>query len=209
MDHNLAENPAAATDWAGIDLAPLPAHAAIADEGDGGMFLAAGADTVIAVFDAIDFVGEFVDQHIRELEHEEEARVHEAILTGRDDLATALAAKLEGVKSTKDPNDVFTGAASRELPTFVTDALPTAPTARPTRSRERKADGGQQPKRSERTPRLSHYVGMKDVMDALDCSKSTAYRHLREASGRVNGTGKSLRVLVEVWERYAKRTFDQ
>lgn len=54
---------------------------------------------------------------------------------------------------------------------------------------------------------IHRLVSARDVMAAVGCSKSAAYRHLREAAGRPNGTGKTLRVPVDTWERYAKRAF--
>lgn len=56
-------------------------------------------------------------------------------------------------------------------------------------------------------PRIQQYVGYRDVMAANGISKSAAYRHLRDAAGRPTGTRKTLRVSVETWERYARRTF--
>jgi hypothetical protein len=54
---------------------------------------------------------------------------------------------------------------------------------------------------------ITGFVSYRHVMEAVGCSKSAAYRHVREAAGRPNGTGKTLRVSVDVWERYARRTF--
>ena len=54
---------------------------------------------------------------------------------------------------------------------------------------------------------INRFVRASDVILAVGCSRSAAYRHLREAAGRPNGTGKALRVTVDAWERYARRTF--
>src|SRR5258708_21045422 len=60
---------------------------------------------------------------------------------------------------------------------------------------------------SERVVPLTIWVGVKDVMHALGCSRSTAYEHLRRASGRSSGRRGLLRVEANVWERYAKEVF--
>jgi hypothetical protein len=54
---------------------------------------------------------------------------------------------------------------------------------------------------------LTRFVGARAVMQALDCSRSTAYEHLRRASGRLKAQKGLLRVAVAVWERYAAQTF--
>ena len=46
-----------------------------------------------------------------------------------------------------------------------------------------------------------------EAMQALGCSRSTAYEHLRRAAGRIEATGRLLRVPVEVWEHYVKENF--
>ncbi len=53
---------------------------------------------------------------------------------------------------------------------------------------------------------ITGFVSYRDVMEAIRCSKSAAYRHLRKAVGRPNGTHKALRAPVDMWERYARRT---
>jgi hypothetical protein len=57
----------------------------------------------------------------------------------------------------------------------------------------------------ERRLDLAGYVRAKDVQQALGCSLSHAYEHLRRATGK---TGRCLlRAPVEVWEAYARLTF--
>ncbi len=48
---------------------------------------------------------------------------------------------------------------------------------------------------------ITQFVSVKDVQSALHCSLSTAYTHLRKASGRTEGHGL-LRVRLDTWERY-------
>jgi len=56
---------------------------------------------------------------------------------------------------------------------------------------------------------LTQYVGAVDVMTALGCSKSTAYRHLVAAAGaaRPENARGLLRVPLRTWEAYASATF--
>ncbi len=60
---------------------------------------------------------------------------------------------------------------------------------------------------NDRVVPLTIWVGVKDVIRALGCSKSCAYEHLRRASGRSSGRRGLLRVEANVWERYAKEAF--
>lgn len=54
---------------------------------------------------------------------------------------------------------------------------------------------------------LTQWVNAQDVMEALSCSRSLAYKHLRCAAGRESSTRQILRVPVSLWERYAKERF--
>ena len=54
---------------------------------------------------------------------------------------------------------------------------------------------------------ITQFVTAADVMQALQCSRSTAYEHLRRAAGRLPGDRGMLRVAMATWERYAERTF--
>ena len=49
---------------------------------------------------------------------------------------------------------------------------------------------------------ITVFVSASDVMQALGCSRSLAYEHLRAAAGRPPGTRGLLRVPVAVWEDY-------
>jgi hypothetical protein len=52
---------------------------------------------------------------------------------------------------------------------------------------------------------LTAYVSAKDVQQALGCSMSQAYVHLRRATGK---TGRGLlRAPVDVWEAYSHRLY--
>jgi hypothetical protein len=59
-----------------------------------------------------------------------------------------------------------------------------------------------------RSPSITPFVDAADVQAALKCSRSTAYYHLRRASGRTSGTGTLLRVPLRTWERYAREVFE-
>src|SRR5262245_46386617 len=54
---------------------------------------------------------------------------------------------------------------------------------------------------------ITQYVGTADVMPALRSSRSYAYRHLRLAAGRGPGDDGFLRVALETWETYARKTW--
>ncbi len=54
---------------------------------------------------------------------------------------------------------------------------------------------------------ITMFVDVRDVRQALGCSLSAAYDHLRRAAGRDKGKRGMLRVPVDQWERYAKETF--
>ena len=63
------------------------------------------------------------------------------------------------------------------------------------------------PSMEERGLAITQWVSVKDVMRALSCPRSTAYLHLRRASGRKPGERGLLRVPLEIWERYAQEEF--
>jgi hypothetical protein len=54
---------------------------------------------------------------------------------------------------------------------------------------------------------LTQYVSADDVVRALGCSRSTAYRHLAAAANRPDDARGLLRVPLKVWESYAAATF--
>jgi hypothetical protein len=54
---------------------------------------------------------------------------------------------------------------------------------------------------------ITIFVDVRDVQQALCCSLSLAYDHLRRAAGRDKGKRGMLRVPVHRWERYAEETF--
>ena len=50
---------------------------------------------------------------------------------------------------------------------------------------------------------LTQFMTPKEIQEALECSRASAYRHVRRASGK---TGRGLlRVAFEDWERYIGR----
>lgn len=49
---------------------------------------------------------------------------------------------------------------------------------------------------------LMPYVGARDVVAQLGCSRAAAYRMLAEAAGRLPGARGMLRVPMATWERY-------
>jgi hypothetical protein len=51
---------------------------------------------------------------------------------------------------------------------------------------------------------MSQWVTAEQVTEAVGCSLSKAKEYLRAAAGRTNGTGKQLRVPVDVWEEWAR-----
>jgi len=54
---------------------------------------------------------------------------------------------------------------------------------------------------------LTMWVCAKDVEHSLGCSRSLAYEHLRQAAGRIDSTRQTLRVPLDVWERYSQERF--
>jgi hypothetical protein len=56
-------------------------------------------------------------------------------------------------------------------------------------------------------PSATQWICASDVQRLLGCSRSSAYRHLRAASGRHRGEAKLLRVPLAKWEQYAEDTF--
>ena len=57
-------------------------------------------------------------------------------------------------------------------------------------------------------PSVTSFVGAKDVMRALGCSRSAAYDHLRRA-GAAPRQGGLLRIPLDRWERYANLHFGE
>src|SRR5262245_20245609 len=55
---------------------------------------------------------------------------------------------------------------------------------------------------------LTEFVTPADVQRVLQCSRSTAYEHLRRASGRPPEQRGLLRVPVRTWERYIREHFE-
>jgi hypothetical protein len=53
---------------------------------------------------------------------------------------------------------------------------------------------------------ITIFVDAEDVQRALKCSRTSAYGHLRKATGRTNGRGM-LRAPVSVWEEYVSEVF--
>lgn len=55
---------------------------------------------------------------------------------------------------------------------------------------------------------LPNYVTVKDVMESLQCSRATAYEHMRRALRRRPGDEKGIaRVEEKVWKAYAADRF--
>jgi hypothetical protein len=72
-----------------------------------------------------------------------------------------------------------------------------------------RADGEPGPRRPRTRSRplpagMTAWVSAEDVVHAVDCSRSKANEYLRAASGRTVGTGRLLRVPVDVWEAWAR-----
>jgi hypothetical protein len=51
---------------------------------------------------------------------------------------------------------------------------------------------------------MTAWVSAEDVVNAVGCSRSKANEYLRAAAGRSVGTGRLLRVPVDVWEAWAR-----
>lgn len=62
---------------------------------------------------------------------------------------------------------------------------------------------------SARVLQLTRFVAARDVMEALGCSRTTAYEHLRKARGGRSDEqrGQMLRVPLQLWEAYARKVF--
>ena len=56
---------------------------------------------------------------------------------------------------------------------------------------------------------ITQFVTVADVQEALQCSRTTAYEHLRRAAGRKAGDRGMLRVAVRTWERYVAQAFSE
>ena len=52
---------------------------------------------------------------------------------------------------------------------------------------------------------MSEWVSVEDVAVALKCGLSKANEYLRAAGGRIRGSGKQLRVPVDVWEVWSRK----
>jgi hypothetical protein len=98
---------------------------------------------------------------------------------------------------------------TRDLGLMVLEALKkcTSTTRRLVSAMERAESG---PTRGPRTgdrplpAGMTAWVSAEDVVHAVGCSRSKANEYLRAASGRTVGTGRLLRVPVDVWEAWAR-----
>ena len=51
---------------------------------------------------------------------------------------------------------------------------------------------------------MTAWVSTRDVMRAVSCSRAKAHEYVRAAAGRAIGTGRILRIPVDVWEAWAR-----
>jgi hypothetical protein len=65
----------------------------------------------------------------------------------------------------------------------------------------------QPPPRPAKNAGVTQYIGVREVMEALDCSKSLAYEHLKRAAGGLDTNGRLRRVALDDWEAYVRREF--
>jgi hypothetical protein len=51
---------------------------------------------------------------------------------------------------------------------------------------------------------MTAWVSTRDVVRAVSCSRAKAHEYVRAAAGRAIGTGRILRVPVDVWEAWVR-----